>query len=182
MLGLLPFFGITMKTPLAVMLLTLAGCAPAQSSGIGNAQIDYQGFRDIVVGSADAREQGRLDEAAFLQAMAAGDTVLLDARSADAYRLRHVRGAINLPFTDFTAERLAAIIPDAGTRILIYCNNNFADNQSAFPTKAPAASLNLATQASLRAYGYRNIQELGPFLDVATTQIPFDGDEVVAGR
>lgn len=171
-----------MKTPLALMFLMLAGCATAQPPAIANAQIDYQGFRDIVVGSAEQREQGRLDEAAFIAAMADSTVVLLDARSADAYRLRHVRGAINLPFTDFTAERLAVIIPDTGTRILIYCNNNFAGSQAAFPTKAPAASLNLATQASLRAYGYRHIQELGSFLDVATTRIPFDGEEVVAGR
>ncbi|MDO5609768.1 MAG: rhodanese-like domain-containing protein [Pseudomonadota bacterium] len=171
-----------MKTLPTLILLTLAGCASAQSTGIANSQIDYQGFRAIVIGSGEAREQGRLDEAAFVQAMAEDKVVLLDARSADAYRLRHVRGAINLPFTDFTAERLAAIIPDTSTRILIYCNNNFAGSQRAFPTKAPAASLNLATQASLRAYGYRNIEELGPFLDVATTRIPFDGEEVVAGR
>ena len=30
--------------------------------------------------------------------------VVLDARSSSMYRLRHIDGAVNLPFTDFTAE------------------------------------------------------------------------------
>jgi hypothetical protein len=41
------------------------------------------------------------------------------------------------------------------------------------PVKLPAAALNLATYTTLYTYGYRNIYELGPNLDVNTTRIPF---------
>jgi len=42
----------------------------------------------------------------------------------------------------------------------------------------PAASLNLSTYTSLKAYGYNNIYELGPLLNISTTKIPFEGTEV----
>jgi hypothetical protein len=48
---------------------------------------------------------------------------------------------------------------------------------NAFATKAPAASLNLSTQAALRAYGYSNIFELGPALHVEKTILKFEGTE-----
>lgn len=69
-------------------------------------------------------------------------TVILDTRSDSMYALKHVKGAIHLNFSDFTAEKLAALIPDPTTRILIYCNNNFLHNTEvltqdlAFPSKS----------------------------------------------
>ena len=36
----------------------------------------------------------------------------------------------------------------------------------------------LFTIAALATYGYTNIYELGPLLDVKTTKLPFEGDEV----
>lgn len=68
-------------------------------------------------------------------------TVILDTRSDSMYNAKHVKGAIHLNFSDFTAENLAQLIPDRSTRILIYCNNNFVqDNQTMlqdmyFPSK-----------------------------------------------
>ena len=51
----------------------------------------------------------------------------LDARPAAAFKSGHIKGAVNLPFTDFTAASLAAVIgKDADRPILIYCNNNSA--------------------------------------------------------
>jgi len=64
-------------------------------------------------------------------------------------------------------------VPDAATLILIYCNNNFANAPDPMPSKLPAAALNLATYTTLYTYGYRNVYELGPYLDVDTTRIPF---------
>jgi hypothetical protein len=65
------------------------------------------------------------------------------------------------------------LIPDNATRILIYCNNNFRNAQGPFPTKLPSASLNLSTYTVLYSYGYRNIFELGPLIDIKTTKLPF---------
>ena len=77
----------------------------------------------------------------------AGDpsTVILDARSAEKFALLHVKGAKNLSLPDITEEELAKIIPSKSTRILIYCNNNFANEPGAFPSKALSASLNVYT-------------------------------------
>jgi hypothetical protein len=99
-------------------------------------------------------------------------TVVLDARSRAMYERRHVAGAVSLSLPDFTAQTLARAIPDRATRVLIYCNNNFAGDPGAFPLKAPAASLNLSTRVALLSYGYRNVWELAPHVDVSSTTIP----------
>jgi phage shock protein E len=156
-----------------------AGAAPPE-----NPLIDAVAFERIVVDAGAQRAERRLDEAAFLAALREPGVVLLDARSADRYAELHVEGAVNLPFTDFTADTLAAILPRPDTRVLIYCNNNFTGSPRAFATKAPAASLNLSTWAALRAYGYENVWELGPLVSVDATQLPLVGSErvVAAGR
>ncbi len=107
----------------------------------------------------------RLTEDQFLAAMQQQGVVVLDARSAIRYKMRHVKGAVNLPFTEFTADTLAKILPAKDTRILIYCNNNFLNAPESMQSKAAPASLNLSTYTSLKAYGYDNIYELGPLLD-----------------
>jgi rhodanese-related sulfurtransferase len=145
---------------------------------IPNRLIDYAQFQKIVATSAVARENHRLKENEFLAAIKESGVIVLDARSASAYRLRHIDGAVNLPFTDFTAETLAQVIPRKDAKVMIYCNNNFTGSPAAFATKAPAASLNLSTYTSLVAYGYTNLYELGPLLDVKSTKIPFAGTEV----
>ena len=152
-------------------------CAHAEEP-IPNRLIDYAQFQRIVADSALVRENHRLTENEFRAAMDNPDVIVLDARSAAMYQLRHVRGAVNLPFTDFTAETLAQAIPRKDAKVIIYCNNNFLGSPQAFATKAPAASLNLSTYTSLVAYGYTNVYELGPLLDVGRTQIPFEGSEV----
>ena len=166
-----------MKTILVMLLLTGLGAA-ARADQIPNRLIDYSGFRQIVLTSQTERESHRLTEQQFISAMQEPGVVLLDARTANKYALRHVKGAVNLQFTDFTADTLAAAIPAKTTKILIYCNNNFTGSPNALASKMPSASLNLNTYTSLRAYGYTNIYELGPLLDVRTTSIPFDGAEV----
>ena len=65
------------------------------------------------------------------------------------------------------------MLPDKTTRILIYCHNNFVGEQKAFPTKIAVASLNLSTYISLYSYGYRNVYELGPLLDIKTSKLEF---------
>jgi Rhodanese-like domain len=145
---------------------------------IPNRLIDYAGFQKIVDTSGPEREKMRLTEEQFLAAMSDPNAVVLDARSANMYQLRHIKGAVSLPFTDFTATSLSGILPSKDVKILIYCNNNFLGSPVAFASKMPPASLNLATYTSLKAYGYDNIYELGPLLDVKTAKIPFEGTEV----
>jgi hypothetical protein len=104
-------------------------------------------------------------------------TVALDARSAEKYALLHVKGAKNLSLPDITEDELAKIIPSKSTRILIYCNNNFLNEPQAFPTKSPSASLNIHTINVLFAYGYKNVYELGPLIDIEKAKLKFEGDK-----
>lgn len=165
-----------MKILLLTLFLSIGSALAAEP--IPNRLIDYDAFQKIVASSASERESHRLTEPQFIEAMADKKAVLLDARSASKYELRHIQGAVNLPFTEFTAESLAKVIPAKDAKILIYCNNNFEGSPVAFASKAPSASLNLSTYTSLRAYGYTNIFELGPLLNVHTTAIPFAGAEL----
>lgn len=165
-----------MKTILATILLC-ASIAHA-ADRIPNELIDYAQFQKIARQVEPIREQRRVTEEQFSALAAQPGTVVLDARSADKYALRHIRGAVSLPFTDFTAETLAKVIPEKTTRVLIYCNNNFRGAPRSMATKAMPASLNISTYIALATYGYTNIHELGPLLDVATTKLPFAGTEV----
>ncbi|TGM60224.1 rhodanese-like domain-containing protein [Leptospira adleri] len=145
---------------------------------IPNRLIDYDRFQKTVNSSGEEREARRLTEDEFLTTISEKDVILLDARSESRFKLRHIKGAINLPFTEFTKDSLAKVIPNLDTKILIYCNNNFDGSPEAFAAKNAAASLNLSTFISLKVYGYTNIYELGPLLDVAKTKLPFEGSEV----
>ena len=66
------------------------------------------------------------------------------------------------------------------TRILIYCNNNFLNAPDTFATKAAPASLNIHTFNTLYSYGYTNIYELGPLIDIRKAKLAFEGTQVRA--
>jgi hypothetical protein len=158
---------------IAAALVALAGSSlDAQGRGpVVNPAIDMPGYLQVSVEAARHREGRRLSEEAFIRMSREPGTIVLDARSRDRYDLLHVKDAVNLSFPDITVASLEQTIPDKDTRILIYCNNNFLGAEAAFPTKVAPASLNLATYIALYTYGYRNIYELGPLLDVATTKL-----------
>ena len=159
-----------MRTLVAlVALVSLGGAtmALAQSKGGPGTreQIDYRGFQNIT-SDVETYRQGRLLTLEQFQAMArSGDTLILDARSADAYARGHIEGAVNLPFTDFTAQSLAAVIGDSNRRILIYCNNNFSNDAQPVILKSAPLALNIPTFINLYGYGYPNIYELGDVVD-----------------
>lgn len=158
-----------------VALLAVALQSPlAVGNGLANPAIDSAGYLDAAVAAARHREARRVTEDEFIRLARLPGTVILDARSRQRFDALHVEGAANLDFSDITVDSLAQLVPDKGTRILIYCNNNFA-NAPDFPTKIARTSLNLSTYQTLYAYGYRNVYELGPLLDVNTTRIPFEG-------
>ena len=84
------------------------------------------------------------------------------------------QGSDSPSFPDIAVDSLRDDPGQSNTRILIYCNNNFLGARSAFPTKIPAASLNLSTYIALYSYGYRNIYELAPLLDIKTSKLEFE--------
>lgn len=163
-----------------LLLCPILACLNLQAAekSIPNPLIDYPGYLKIAQQTQAPREERRITEEQFLTMAGEPGTVVLDARSESKFRLRHIKGAINLPFTEFTAATLAKAIPSPKTRVLIYCNNNFLGSRVAFATKAPAASLNISTYVTLTSYGYRNIYELGPLIDIHSTKLVFEGEEV----
>ncbi len=87
------------------------------------------------------------------------------ARRLRSQRHRHgsrISRAINLSFPDISIESVARVLPDKHATILIYCNNNFTGEQRAL-------------FVSLYGYGYRNVYELAPLLDVGTTRLELVG-------
>lgn len=168
-----------MKTGLA-LVCWLAAAGAAQAQEIPNRLIDYPGFAAQVAEVGQLRRNHRITEEQFVRMAQEPGTVVLDARSAEKYAQLHVKGARNLSLPDFTAEELSKILPDKSTRVLIYCNNNFLNAPGAFPSKTITASLNIYTFNVLHSYGYRNVYELGPLLDVRQTKIAFEGSEIDA--
>lgn len=162
---------ILLAAILAITTLT-SGLSAADE---GNPNIDYAGFLRQAVQVSKEREQRRVTVDQFLEMIEDEQTVLLDARSVEMFKLLHVRGSVNLPFPDFTEDTLAEIIPTKKTRIVIYCNNNFTNSPLAFATKSITASLNIHTFNALRSYGYENVYELKPLVDASDTKIPFAG-------
>ncbi len=164
---------ITQMNMLSILLcaLTFSGLNAIAKPAPTNPQIDALAYLDVAQDAMRHRESRRVSEQDFLRMSIEPDTLVLDARSSEKFRELHVAGAVNLSFPDITAESLAQAIPNKNTRILIYCNNNFANAEKAFPTKLPSASLNLSTYAALYNYGYRNVYELGPNVDVSATKL-----------
>ena len=150
---------------------------PDSKPDIANPAIDMDAYLRVSMQAAEHRQSHRVSEEDFLRMSREPGTIVLDARSAEKYRLLHVKGAINLSFPDITVDSLKLAIPDTSTRVLIYCNNNFSGAQKPFPTKLPSASLNLSTYIALYNYGYRNVYELGPLIDLKASKLPFEGIE-----
>ena len=152
-----------------------SAAASAQTQPVtDNPAIDMPAFLRVSIEAANARESRRISEADFIRMSRDPKTVVLDARSRERFDELHVKGAMNLSFPDIAVDSLRAAIPDKSTRILIYCNNNFSGALSAFPTKLPAASLNLSTYVALYSYGYRNVYELAPLVDIKASKLQFE--------
>jgi phage shock protein E len=132
-----------------------------------NPLIDYDGFTQLTAEVAPVRRARLISLAEFNTRAAKPNVLVLDARSAQAFKEGHIEGAVNLPLPDFTAEALAEVIGKNSAReILIYCNNNFTNNRRPVPTKSIQLALNIQTFINLYGYGYRNVFELGEAVDM----------------
>ena len=165
----------TLPLLLVVLLSTTSTAQVMKPRLIPNQNIDFVGFTTLISQLEPLREARRISEAEFIERSKDEETVILDTRSAAKYAELHIKGAVHLNFSDITSDTLAAVIPPPTTRILIYCNNNFENAPEPFPVKMAVAALNIPTFATLYAYGYQNIYELGPVLDPDTSNIEFAG-------
>jgi hypothetical protein len=129
-------------------------------------------------------------------------TVVLDTRSKAMFDRKHIKGAINLNFSDFTQDNLDQIFPSEDTRILIYCNNNIDDDPILFTSKVVlpkkllfdkkvgfveknsglTLALNVPTFINLYGYGYKNVYELSELVSVNDNRIQFEGTDVLENQ
>jgi hypothetical protein len=157
---------------LTLTILCLLPLANAQKKGsIKNPAIDMEGYLRVSGEAAKHRAERRLTEDDFIRMSREPGAVILDARSKQKFDQLHIKGAINLSFPDIAVESLKQTFPDKNARILIYCNNNFQGADEPFPSKAAIASLNLSTYIALYSYGYMNVYELGPLIDVKKSKL-----------
>lgn len=156
--------------------------------------VNYQDFKSLVSEVENHRKKNLVNLDTFLKMSKEKNVIILDARSNFRYERKHLKGAINLSFTDFTQNNLLKIIPDTNTKILIYCNNNFSGDQVDFETKMSVPNritnqllseqkpimlaLNIPTYINLYGYGYKNIYELDELVDINDKRIVFEGTEI----
>jgi hypothetical protein len=141
-------------------------------------RVDYPGFVDLSQEAGEYRKQRLVAIEDFMKMAEDPQTMILDARSESAYRRKHIKGAININFSDFSVEGLKQAIPDKNKRILIYCNNNIEGDTANFPTKSVSLALNIPTFINLYGYGYKNVYELSSLLQADDSRLKFEGTDV----
>src|SRR5262249_36094574 len=105
--NLVPAFGFSL-----LLLSAVIAADPKTKPSIPNPAIDMQGYLRVAGEAAQHRETRRLSEEDFLKMSGESGTVVLDARSKEKYDLLHVKGAVNLSFSDITVESLKRTFPD----------------------------------------------------------------------
>lgn len=159
------------------------------------ALVSYSDFKSLLVEVEKHRESRLISFDDFLSTAKEKDVVVLDTRSAFRFNRKHLKGAVNLSFPDFTQENLRRIIPDAQTKVLIYCNNNFDGDRIDFASKVSIPrsgpetqilsnrkprmlALNVPTYITLFGYGYVNVYELDELVNIKDKRAIFEGTEV----
>lgn len=163
---------------LAIATFIGIGLAASAQDVPTSAEIDFGGFMDLTDEVFQLREERLLTLEEFNHMADAPNTIILDARSRYAFEMGHIQGAVNLPFSDFTDEKLAELIPSSDTRILIYCNNNFSDDAEPIPLKRISLALNIPTFINLYGYGYENIYELGVLTETTNADVNWVAGEM----
>jgi hypothetical protein len=153
-------------------------------------KVDFDAFENLTHEVNNFRKTRLINFKTFTKYAQSKNTLILDTRSQAMFKRKHIKGAINLNFSDFTQANLAQIIPSENTRILIYCNNNIDDDQVNFATKVVlptmvninkkpiTLALNIPTFINLYGYGYKNVFELSELVSVNDNRIQFEGTEV----
>ena len=145
---------------------------------------DFDRFTQAVLDVQKRRKERLLTAEEFAKLAAMPGTIVLDARSEGSFELLHVKGSINLPYTNFGMETLQKIIPNHASQILIYCRNNIKDEtfervewasaSNRIVPKMRASGLNLPVAVTLFIYGYENVNELDEIVAPDNCAIKFE--------
>lgn len=161
-----------MRLRYLIAILLVAGSPTLAEKPAGSPLINYDGYTDLASEVAPVRRQRLITLADFKARATQSNVIVLDARSARAFAEGHIKGAVNLPLPDFTADALADVIgANPAREILIYCNNNFTNNRRPVVTKRVELALNIQTYINLYGYGYRNVYELGEAVNMDATEV-----------
>jgi hypothetical protein len=183
------------KFSLATIICSFSLVAMAGTIYYTKSLVDFDAYEKLSKEVKKHRKDRLVSAEEFLQMSKEKNTVILDTRSQKMYDGKHIKGAIHLDFTDFTADNLARLIPNNNTQILIYCNNNFDAEPIYFVTKsvplkrlpnyqisasAPLTlALNIPTYINLYGYGYKNVYELNELVNTSfDKRIVFEGKSV----
>jgi hypothetical protein len=177
------------------LLVFALACMSSNINAQTPSKVDFDSFEQLTKEVNQYRKNRLINWKTFDNYAKNEKTIILDARSKEMFERKHIRGAINLNFSDFTQENLARIIPSETTRILIYCNNNFDDDPINFASKAyipkktlqigktvnekpVTLALNVPTFINLYGYGYKNLYELSELISVFDQRLVFEGTDV----
>ncbi len=153
---------------IAMVLLSSVAFAQPKAEKYPASDIDYPGFVELTTEAEKHRKTHTVSVEQFLRMSKEKGTIILDTRSEKMYKAKHVKGAIHLNFSDFTAGKLAKVIPSKDTRVLIYCNNNLDKDEKYFARKSAPLALNIPTFINLYGYGYKNVYELDAMVPVTS--------------
>jgi Rhodanese-like domain len=184
------------KFSLATIICSFSFVAMAGTIYYTKSLVDFDAYEKLSKEVKKHRKDRLVSADEFLQMSKEENTIILDTRSQKMYDGKHIKGAIHLDFTDFTADNLMRLIPNNNTRILIYCNNNFEAEPIYFVTKsvplkrlpnnqisssAPLTlALNIPTYINLYGYGYKNVYELNELVNTSfDKRIVFEGKSVM---
>ena len=126
---LIALFTICCVTVFAQTSVRTAGPKPVKLIGLTaspSAKVDFDAFELLAREVKEHRKNRLVSLNEFLSMSKEKNTIILDARSTEMYNRKHIKGAIHLDFAEFSQAGLAVLIASMDTRILIYCNNNFA--------------------------------------------------------
>ncbi|WP_025740967.1 rhodanese-like domain-containing protein [Aquimarina pacifica] len=143
-----------------------------------NSKVDFDSFLEISEEIKEYRKDRLIALDTFLSYLKDEHTILLDTRSKEAYKKKHIKGAIHINFSDFTQEKLLKKLGPKTTRILIYCNNNIDKDPINFATKKIELALNIPTFINLYGYGYKNVYELSSLVSAKNKKLQFEGSDI----
>lgn len=163
----------TLLALITLLAFVFAGIASAETpTKLSTAStVDFDGFLALSQEVAAYRADRLVDLEDFNSLARQPGVIILDTRSAFAYEMGHIDGAVHLNFSDFTTAKLAETIPDTSTTILIYCNNNFIEDIEPVMVKSAPLALNVPTFINLYGYGYTEIYELGELVSLVDERV-----------
>ena len=177
------------KFLIVLIAASILNVSAQQETKLPASKVDFDAFEKLTKEVKEYRKDRLVSLDKFLTYAKENNTIILDTRSTEMYNRKHVKGAIHLDFTDFTQNNLDQLIKSKNKRILIYCNNNFDNDEINFTSKMAmplkidkkpiTLALNIPTFINLYGYGYKNVYELADLVSVFNQQIEFEGTDVI---